>query len=620
MSRKTTEKSSKSNKFYTFETILEQKHITYRDVFQMFSRYKYSQHWKYDQKTLDKLMTIAILNKQQKLIQLILDFEIDPIILNRKHKSFGDNDSKNVIIDDWLYSINGEKDQDQDNLQEQLVQWISDMLKNKMYMYVYRSLLDIKRGLKWKENIDKESILSTLLKPFQLKRTRKSFLDWLTLQREGIQLDICRLMIESNMSSVLIDYFDRKLSLSPSMFLPFRHLYNKSSHSVQEELRPMAFALQDLYKESLTIAHNTVKSPEFCSSLTPNLYDVQSPLEVTQHSVYLPFLYYQSRTFSPSIFDLKDFETNKPYDYDIATITGMTRTNIQSGSDDILTNRFSFQADPKWLYQSNAYISTLPIDSFFTIVGYTQSAYKILNRVLYETNEEQRHKSIYGMFKSYKDHIRYRRHYFDYYVQLQYLIRNYSPDEYLSSSDNVPLFHLINTYSASIQYQLYIRYISMINDFGKKVIVDRYIEQLQKIINEAPPISSRSIVFRGQEGFSYKQPRRLETSFRTFVSTSLKMTIAKAFLDNNGSITKLILEPGTKALYLRGISSSLGEDEVLLSRSNQYKHILQQNIQYRDVAYDDLTDIKNVKQLEHLLCDTSPMTKVKLDTIRVTSI
>ena len=103
MSRKTTKKSSKSNKFYTFETILEQKHITYRDVFQMFSRYKYSQHWKYDQKTLDKLMTIAILNKQQKLIQLILDFEIDPIILNHKHKSFGDNDSKNMIIDDCLY-------------------------------------------------------------------------------------------------------------------------------------------------------------------------------------------------------------------------------------------------------------------------------------------------------------------------------------------------------------------------------------------------------------------------------------------------------------------------------------------------------------------------------------
>lgn len=615
-----TKKSSKSNELYTFETILEQKHITYRDVFQMFSRYKYSQHWKYDQKTLDKLMTIAILHKQPKLIQLILDFEIDPIILNHKHKSFKDNDYENVVIDDWLHSIYRQKDQDREHLQKQLVQWISEMLKNKMYMNVYRSLIEIKRGLKWTENIDKESILATLLKPLQLKRMRKSFLEWLKLQPIGIQSDICSLMIESNMSSVLRDYFNRNLFLSPSMFLPFRHLYNKSSHSVQEELRPMAFALQDLYKESLTIAHKTVKSPEFCSSLTPNPYDVQSPLEVTQHSVYLPFLYYQSRTFSPSIFDLKDFEINKPYDYDIATLTGMTRTNIQSGSDDILTNHFSFQADPKWLYQSNAYISTLPIDSFFTIVGYTQRAYQLLNRVLYETDEEQRQKLISRIFKSYKDHVRYRRQYFDYYVQLRYLIHNYSPDEYLSSSDNIPLFHLINTYSKSIQYQLYIRYISMINDFGKKVIVDRYLEQLQRVIDEAPPISSRTIVYRGQEGFSYKQPRRLETSFRTFVSTSLKLTTAKYFSDENGSITKLILEPGTKALYLRGISSSLGEDEILLSRSNQYKHILQQKIQYRDVAYDDLTNIKNVKQLENLLCDTSPMTKVKLDTIRVTSI
>ncbi len=571
----------------------------YTDVYTFLTKLKHKRKWKYDQPSLDKLMTRAILSQKTKLIQLILAFENDPVVLD--HLQSKEN-SESDIIDDVLEFRRDPR------IEKDFSNYIQDLFKTKSYSEVIGAFSRLMRDRRNQEDLIRLGRIAA--KPLSQQSVRNTFFEWLAKQPTLIQQKAFIFASEIAFLPFLIDY---RLPLTASMLIPFRRMYREHP-KLQEKLSRLAQSLQEVYLQS--IEHTKTIPREFCSSLEHNIEEIEVPLILNEQKVYLPFIHYTSDEFDSSVFDQQDFSKHKPYTQDVATIESMSRTNYKTGMDDLLSRDFSFQIDPRWLYRSNKYIASLDLFSFFTLIGYSQGGYQLPNQYLYANTEEKKQQIIDELFDKYKDHTEYRSWYFDFFVQLIYLVRHRKPQQYLVNPDDTQLFVNILKYPLSIQYKLLIRYLPRINSLGKKVILTQFISDLKKIIDEAPSIPSECVVYRGLRDYSYKKPRSQRGAFPTFISTSVTLSTAREFLgESSCCIVKLLLQPGVKALFLRGLSSFAHENEVLLSISNEYEHVVQKTIRYRDhnlsSAGDDLYNVESV------LCDTSPLSSLKMDTVRV---
>jgi len=576
---------------------------SYSDIYTFLTKLKYKRKWKYDQSSLDKLMTRAILDQRPKLIRLILAFENDPLVIEHRLSKGGDSSD---LVEELLESRRDPQ------IEEDFLVYAQDLFKTKSYSEV----IGVCNRLMWGRQ-DRDDFIRSgrmVFKPLSQRTTRYAFLQWLKDQPIVIPQKVFIFSVDIGFLPLLLDYTPYGLPLTASMFIPFRRLYREHPEW-QEKLSSLANSLQDLYVQSLE--HSKSVPREFCSSLQDaDIHEIQVPLVLNEQTVYLPFIHYTSDEFNSSVFDLQDFSKHKPYTQDVATIESMSRTNYKSGVDDLLAKDFSFQIDPRWLYQSNKYIANLDLFSFFTLIGYSQGGYQLPNQYLYANTEEKKQQIIDELFDKYKDHTEYSSWYFDFFVQLLYLVRHHQPKEYLVNPEDSRLFATILKEPRSMQYKLFIRYLPRINSFGKKVILTRFISDLQKIIDHAPSIPSECVVYRGLRDYSYKKPRSQRVAFPTFISTSVTLSTAREFLgDSSCCIVKLLLQPGVKALFLRGLSTFAHENEVLLSNSNEYEHVVQKTIRYRPHQFSTPKD--DLSNVESVLCDTSPMSSLKMDTIKV---
>lgn len=104
-----------------------------------------------------------------------------------------------------------------------------------------------------------------------------------------------------------------------------------------------------------------------------------------------------------------------------------------------------------------------------------------------------------------------------------------------------------------------------------KLYITQFINELETIIRESPPITKPIKVFRGVK--PYVQLDTLHEgdiiNYNNFTSTSIYLPSALQFIENNCCMFEIILQPGTQCLFTAYISRRRGEYEITLNIGTQ---------------------------------------------------
>jgi hypothetical protein len=130
---------------------------------------------------------------------------------------------------------------------------------------------------------------------------------------------------------------------------------------------------------------------------------------------------------------------------------------------------------------------------------------------------------------------------------------------------------------------------------------------IENIIDKAPPLRTKMILYRGvfEDYFFDNKKQNVFFKNNAFVSTTIKKDIAQEFMGfaDDGircCMKEITALPGTKMIWMEGLTSKIGEYEFLLSSNTTFlirSHKKIRKYPYGDSNYD--------------LCTTNKMSKIK---------
>ena len=120
------------------------------------------------------------------------------------------------------------------------------------------------------------------------------------------------------------------------------------------------------------------------------------------------------------------------------------------------------------------------------------------------------------------------------------------------------------------------------NEFGIEAM-NMYVKDLERIIKNSPKLDKKMIVYRGVDSDYFMEDRKLNVYFKNknFLSTSLNPAVALHFSfevnpdynpkkRENCCISEITLLPGTRCIWISGMSEYPAENEVLLNNGTTY--------------------------------------------------
>ena len=231
------------------------------------------------------------------------------------------------------------------------------------------------------------------------------------------------------------------------------------------------------------------------------------------------------------------------------------------------------------------YINNLSLLDQMTISGYTRSGDEIVNDYIRgEFNMDTINHHIYE----------YERYYPDLTIQFpffQQIIEMYYPNE-------------------PITLDLYVYVVDhlgfKVTLFDWEIIIQRYIQDLKRILNNAPKLEFNMMLFRGLDSdyvYTYKEKTgNIYLDNREFKSASIDYTVANKFSypkqplgdETSCCVLRIFVPKGTRVLYINGVSNAPGEHEVLLNIGTKFlvkeNSIFNSNIEplYRNMKTTDV--------------------------------
>ena len=113
-------------------------------------------------------------------------------------------------------------------------------------------------------------------------------------------------------------------------------------------------------------------------------------------------------------------------------------------------------------------------------------------------------------------------------------------------------------------YRVMMRYLHRFTAKLWDLVLKAFVEDMNRIIEAAPLISHRMVVYRGEKGLFY-DPTKKRTVNLAYLSTSRSKEIAQEKVDEEGCcMLEMIIEPGVKAINVEPISALPQEQELLL--------------------------------------------------------
>ena len=253
--------------------------------------------------------------------------------------------------------------------------------------------------------------------------------------------------------------------------------------------------------------------------------------------------------------------------------------------------------DYEWFVKNNEYIASLSKKEIFTIYGYTYYGDQLMKKYIFGKLDVDR------LIRSIDLKDYHVEKYFPFFFQLMDIIKELPVKDIVAdSSEENKIMNLrivrfkqkIDKYESEDLYNLYKNILENVKNMKKNILtlcIDRYIADLSTIIENAPATTKTMKVYRGVEDDYYFKNRKKNVYFKneTFVSTSFNPDIAHIFKNkyNKCCISEITLLPGTKCLWISGVSHFPGENEILLNinttyliRSHKVEHISTPNIDF----------------------------------------
>jgi hypothetical protein len=263
--------------------------------------------------------------------------------------------------------------------------------------------------------------------------------------------------------------------------------------------------------------------------------------------------------------------------------------------------------DIEWFNQLDMYISKLKCNELFALYGYTYRGDEMVNNFLRGTFDldKLRNGFVYdrqkyltklylpiffeslGFMKDHKNSIQ------DYLTnKTTQVVNSFNADKHLLNED----FETSDKKEAI--YDFVVNHISYLNDKALTYIMIRYSRTLQKVIDNAPPLKKKMIVYRGVADDFYFQNKMDDVMFKNkgFVSTSIHIGTALSFTKDKCCLKKITLLPGTKTVWLGGVTRLSGEDEFLLGFNTTYL-IRSHMINMRPLIKHESACLKNTNEL-----------------------
>lgn len=238
----------------------------------------------------------------------------------------------------------------------------------------------------------------------------------------------------------------------------------------------------------------------------------------------------------------------------------------------IIQKKFKFDKD--WVKKCYEYMSDLSLFDKFTVYGYTHKGDEIINKILIATTNDSEIDT--EMFDNLKNNSfdYYHERYFPFYFQCERLMiellqTNSFDETYFDHSEGELTMEMLESFETRSElYKVFVDF--LLSKVTYKFLYEAcvlFIEDLTRIIEDAPAFEKSSNVYRGTKTQYYSTDKGDTFTAYTFVSTSMSVDIALEFADvNNGCcLSEYKINPGTRAIIPSFCSQHPGEVEVLFS-------------------------------------------------------
>lgn len=256
------------------------------------------------------------------------------------------------------------------------------------------------------------------------------------------------------------------------------------------------------------------------------------------------------------------------------------------------TSRLLALSSPIRVIHSNTsdYTSSLSSEDQLTLYSYTEKIYGggVHNYWLRGSEQDKKEvkerlffwPSIYSMY--------YNR-YFPYYTQVRRVLRqlkdkikyylktasNSGKPNFDANAEEAAVLRRVTDgslrshagFTEELAYRVILRSLHRFTAKFWDLVLSAFVEDLNRIIERGPPISSRTVVYRGDKGLFYSVPTDAAAASvnKAYLSTSRSKEVALEKVDETGCcILEMILEPGVRAIDIEAISALPEEREILV--------------------------------------------------------
>lgn len=258
--------------------------------------------------------------------------------------------------------------------------------------------------------------------------------------------------------------------------------------------------------------------------------------------------------------------------------TSATLTNYFNQYNKTYATQFQQDVDLNWLKNMNDYVKKLSTADYYCIKCYAEVGDKVINGILRKQHQPSA-KCFDVAFFGAKDVIMSPD-----FIAKKYITKdvtlNYMIPDILHKGDyklEYILTFLHENANLLSHRDLYKSIYPLIKYLNKKFwtkCVHEYVIRVNKIIRDSPPVTKKMTVYRGvKNDYFLTHSKKGKFVNLGFLSTSLSPQVANSFITGNCCLTKITLLPGTKALFIGGISGLPHELEVLLPEDTTY-HML----------------------------------------------
>jgi hypothetical protein len=308
------------------------------------------------------------------------------------------------------------------------------------------------------------------------------------------------------------------------------------------------------------------------------------------------FDYNEPKAFS-NVFDKTKYVVNTLHS------TYATLRNYNTNYNTKLTNTTNHDVlDIEWFNRLNTYIANLPYEQLFAVYSYTFHGDHLMNNFMRIGKDNNRLTRYIRDFEhNLNDYL--KNTYFPLFFPLLNIIKkniNNLSDIMINVDSEILEYKTLimsDFKTSKNKKELYEFICIKFTLFTKETIV-KCIQELIKTVNTAidgaPPLTKKLVVFRGSKGDYYFNKDTPNMLFRNkgFISTSINRGSASAFMYGDSCCLSFItLLPGTRMLWLEGITRVPGEYEFLLSPKTTF-FIRNHRVKKRFLG-DEVKDICN---------------------------